>query len=189
MKRAFAAAAVSIGIIWACASGRPSRRIIGEECETTRKDCSYGLECRVPLAGEPRPTMLDGGPLPDAGPIQAAGPVSLPDGGVLKRCQYAFFADCSDEPGGPACLSGQKCREGKCTVMCASDAECGDSAICRIGVCQRKRGAASQCVDNRDCFWPESCFHGQCVVRTDAFRCNSDLDCPYGYRCLNGRCQ
>ena len=86
------------------------------------------------------------------------------------------------------CLSGQKCRDGHCTVECTGPAECKEGQICRIGVCVKGGRNLSQCYDNRDCVWPETCYYGQCVTRTDAFRCNSDLDCGVGYRCVNGRC-
>jgi hypothetical protein len=185
------ALALLVGLWGACATGRPLRKQVGDPCISTRQDCSYGLECRVPMANEPRPTQLDGGAFaPDAGYFAAtAGPTTEADGGPLKRCQYQLYAECTEDPGGPQCLSGQRCREGHCTVMCASDVECGEGGLCRIGVCQRKRSALTQCYDNRDCTWPDTCFHGQCVTRTDAFRCSTDLDCGLGYRCINGRCQ
>jgi hypothetical protein len=189
---AVAAAGLLLGVFAACTASRMTRKTVGDPCESTRKDCAYGLECRVPLASEPKLTALDGGVLvlPDGGSLeQSLSDATAPDGGQLKRCEYTFFAECSEDPGGPQCLSGQKCREGHCTVQCAADLECGAEAICRIGVCQRKRSALTQCYDNRDCRWPDTCFHGQCVTRTDAFRCNSDLDCGLGYRCINGRCQ
>jgi hypothetical protein len=185
------AATLAVAALWgACASAGPRRKTIGDPCRSTREDCGYGLECRVPLENEPKPALIDGGAVP-AAPAQAQ---STPaegssDGGPIRRCQYALYAECSTEPGGPQCLSGQRCRDGQCTVMCAVDAECGEGGTCRIGVCTRKRSALTQCYDNRDCQWPDTCFHGQCVTRTDAFRCNTDLDCGYGYRCLNGRCQ
>jgi hypothetical protein len=197
MKRTLVAGFVSaLVVIIACTATRFSRRTVGETCTSTRQDCAYGLECRVPQANEIRPSLFDGGALPEdagaaiAGALASQGGTEA-DGGVIKRCEYAVFNDCSEDPTGPQCLSGQRCRDGKCTVMCASDAECGPNAQCKIGVCQRTRSQLTQCYDNRDCPWPESCFHGQCVVRTEAFRCNSDLDCPtaYGYRCINGRCQ
>ena len=190
-SRLFAALAMSAALValWGARAARgPLRKTVGDPCRSTRQDCGYGLECRVPLPNEPKPALFDGGivSLPDAGPVS---PDFETDGGPQKRCQYTLYAECSDEPGGPQCLSGQKCREGHCTVQCAADAECGQGGLCRIGVCARARTALTQCYDNRDCRWPESCFHGQCVTRTDAFRCNTDLDCGYGYRCLNGRCQ
>ena len=186
---ALAASAALVALWGACAARGPLRKTIADPCRSTREDCGYGLECRVPLANEPKPALIDGGvvtlPNNDGGVLATA----QEDGGVIKRCQYAIYAECTEEQGGPQCLSGQRCREGHCTVQCAADAECGPGVLCRIGVCVRKRSALTQCYDNRDCHWPESCFHGQCVTRTDAFRCNTDLDCGYGYRCLNGRCQ
>ena len=198
MKRARMAlcAAAALIVLWgACAAPQRLRKLVGEPCASTRQDCSYGLECRVPLSAEPRPSLPDGGVVPpDAGPPPLPSSLALtataqPDGGPLKRCQYGLFAECSEEPGGPQCLSGQRCREGHCTVQCAWDGECGPEAVCRVGVCQRKRSTLAQCFDNRDCRWPENCFNGQCVTRTDAFRYNTDLDCGIGYRCINGRCQ
>jgi hypothetical protein len=192
---AVAAVAVVVALWGACASTGPKRKAIGDPCTSTREDCGYGLECRVPMENEPKPMLPDGGPLPAVATSSTptATPAGLqataPDAGPVKRCQYAIYAECSSEPGGPQCLSGQKCRDGHCTVMCSIDAECGEGGLCRIGLCQKKRSALTQCYDNRDCSWPDTCFHGQCVTRTDAFRCQTDLDCGYGYRCLNGRCQ
>ena len=197
MIRTFGATALAAAlvVVAACTASRFLRKSVGDPCASTVKDCAYGLECRVPLPSEPKPVQLDGGPLAeDAGwPSELArnAAATEPDGGPARRCEYTFFAECGEDPNGPQCLSGQKCREGHCTVMCATDVECGENAICKIGICQRKRSALTQCYDNRDCLWPESCFHGQCVTRTDAYRCNNDFDCPtaYGYRCINGRCQ
>jgi Cys-rich repeat protein len=186
---ALCAAFAVVALVAACTVTTLQRKRVGEICTSTRADCAYGLECRVPLAAEPKATAVDGGSLPaDAGPALQAD-VAQPDGGPTKRCEYLFYAECGEEAGGPQCLSGQKCREGHCTVQCAADAECGEGSICKIGVCQRRRAALTQCYDNRDCTWPDTCFHGQCVTRTDAYRCATDLDCGVGYRCVNGRCQ
>ena len=108
-----------------------------------------------------------------------------------KKCQFIIFGDCEGDtnPSGNAtCISGQKCRDGKCTVMCTGNAECKEGQNCRIGVCIKGGKDLRQCYDNRDCSWPETCYYGQCVTKTDAFRCLSDLDCGVGYRCVNGRC-
>jgi hypothetical protein len=108
-----------------------------------------------------------------------------------KTCQFITFGDCEGETtsaGAPTCLNGQKCRDGKCTVQCTGPSECKEGQICRIGVCAKGGKDLRQCLDNRDCPWPESCYYGQCVTKTDAFRCQSDLDCGVGYRCANGRC-
>jgi hypothetical protein len=108
-----------------------------------------------------------------------------------KKCQFIAFADCEGDTtaaGAPTCLSGQKCREGHCTVQCVNVGECKAGEVCRVGVCAKGVKDLRQCQDNRDCPWPETCYYGQCVTKTDAFRCQSDLDCGVGYRCLNGRC-
>lgn len=108
-----------------------------------------------------------------------------------KTCQYIAFSDCDPEAlsqGRQPCLNGEKCRDGKCTVFCTSNQEC-EKGLCKVGVCVVNKGDLRQCYDNRDCIWPESCFHGQCVTKTDAFRCASDLDCGVGFRCVNQRCQ
>ena len=109
-----------------------------------------------------------------------------------KTCQFISFGDCEgdgvNQSGQPQCLSGHKCRNGICTVQCAGQNDCKETEICKIGVCQRGGGASRLCYDNRDCTWPETCFYGQCVTKTDAFRCVSDLDCGLGFRCLDGRC-
>ena len=186
---ALCAAGALVAAIAACTTAALTRKRAGDPCASTRNDCSFGLECRVPLSTEPKPTSQDGGALPADAGLFAQGAATQPDGGLTKRCEYLFYAECSEESGGPQCLSGQKCREGHCTVQCAADLECGPGGICKIGVCQRQRTALTQCYDNRDCTWPDTCFHGQCVTRTDAYRCNTDLDCGIGYRCLNGRCQ
>ena len=115
MKRARMAlcAAAALIVLWgACAAPQRLRKLVGEPCASTRQDCSYGLECRVPLSAEPRPSLPDGGVVPpDAGPPPLPSSLALtataqPDGGPLKRCQYGLFAECSEEPGGPQCLSG-----------------------------------------------------------------------------------
>jgi len=109
-----------------------------------------------------------------------------------QTCQYLSFGDCEGEgvnPNGqPQCLSGQKCRDGRCTVQCVGQGDCKKDEVCKIGVCQRGGQATRLCYDNRDCYWPETCYYGQCVTRTEAYRCVSDLDCGVGFRCINGRC-
>jgi hypothetical protein len=108
-----------------------------------------------------------------------------------KTCQFIHFSDCEGDtnPSGTStCLSGQKCRDGHCTVQCTGNGECKKDEVCKIGVCVKGGKDLRQCLDNRDCPWPETCYYGQCVTRTDAFRCVSDLDCGVGYRCINGRC-
>ena len=109
-----------------------------------------------------------------------------------RTCQFIVFGDCEGDgqnPNGqPQCLSGHRCRDGRCTVQCAGASDCKEGELCRIGVCQSGGQASRLCYENRDCTWPETCFSGQCVTRTEAFRCVSDLDCGLGFRCLNGRC-
>lgn len=109
-----------------------------------------------------------------------------------KACQFITYGDCEGDgvnPNGQSqCLSGQRCRGGRCTVQCAGASDCKSGETCRIGLCQAGAEAQRACTDNRDCSWPETCFYGQCVTRGDAFRCVSDLDCGLGFRCMNGRC-
>ena len=74
--------------------------------------------------------------------------------------------------------------------MCAGDKDCQKAETCKVGLCQRQSGGQpAQCFDNRDCPWPEVCYYGQCVTRSEGLRCQSDLDCHAGARCINGVCQ
>ena len=165
---------VAVGV--ACASGRStSRKGLKDPCGRNL-DCAYGLEC-VGADGVPVAAAGQDGGLTDAGAGQSSGP---------KTCQWKSFGDCESgeaaDGGAPAaaqsgqqCLPGYRCREGE---------------TCKVGVCQRSGGSAlTQCFDNRDCPWPETCFYGQCVTRTEGLRCQSDLDCQSGFRCINGLCQ
>lgn len=169
---------------WGCADqGRVNKQNFSEKC-TRNLDCLYGLEC------------VDSTAHPDGGSTAAAG----------KTCQYKSFGDCEGDTtnssgldGGSAdpstvagqqqCLSGQRCRNGHCTVQCAAKGDCKEKELCRIGVCQRTSGKTAQCYDNRDCPFPETCYYGQCATRQETQRCQTDLDCGVGYRCINGRCQ
>jgi hypothetical protein len=196
VSRSFAAALASVAfgvaVGFACAGPSTNKKGLSGDC-TRNLDCAYGLEC-VP-AGTP-------------GPSDSAGVAATIDGGPAqgaKKCQWKSFGECEGSdmgadggiasappPGaaGQQCLPGYRCREGKCTVMCAGTGDCHQGEVCKIGVCQRSSGQANaQCYDNRDCPWPETCFYGQCVVRTESLRCASDLDCQAGFRCLNGICQ
>jgi Cys-rich repeat protein len=73
-------------------------------------------------------------------------------------------------------------------VECVADPECKAGQVCRIGACEKGSKELRQCAENRDCAWPETCYFGQCVAKGDAFRCNTDLDCGAGHRCVGGRC-
>ena len=164
MKKVLLLAALAM----ACESSRVTKKLPNEACQKNL-DCTYGLEC-----------------------VEGA---AQSDGGVVagKTCQYKAFGDCDgDGPGPngqPQCVSGQKCRDGHCTVQCAGKGDCREGEVCKIGVCQRASGQSyNQCYDNRDCTWPEVCFYGQCVTHTDAMRCQTDLDCGSGGRCIGGRC-
>ena len=170
MRRTLALCAL-LALSFACESGRVTKKQLNDAC-AKNLDCLYGLEC-----------------------VDGAAPT---DGGIAKAgkvCQYKSFGDCESEPdggvalNGQSCLSGQRCRDGKCTVQCAAKADCKDTEVCKIGICQKGSGRPVQCYDNRDCPWPETCFYGQCVTRTETLRCQTDLDCGIGYRCINGRCQ
>ena len=122
-------------------------------------------------------------------------------GAIGRTCQWKSFGDCdqSDSADGgtvPAaaaagaqqCLPGYRCRDGKCTVMCAANGDCREGETCRVGICQRSGTNLTQCFDNRDCPWPETCYYGQCVSQPQGLRCQSDLDCQAGFRCINGIC-
>jgi hypothetical protein len=176
-----AAVGVTLGV--ACAAGQ-NKKGLKDAC-TRNLDCAYGLEC-VDASG----TSVASNEASDAGKQ------------VARTCQWKSFGDCdvSESPdagtapppaaqGGQQCLAGYRCREGKCTVACVADPDCGKNEKCRIGVCQRQGGGQSQCFDNRDCPWPEVCYYGQCVTSSQGLRCQSDLDCHAGARCINGTCQ
>jgi hypothetical protein len=176
-----AAAGLALGL--ACAGAGNNRKGIKDAC-TRNLDCAYGLEC-VDESGAPMAAAGE-----DAGR------------GKARTCQWKSFGDC-DVPesadggttpvaaqGGQQCLAGYRCRDGKCTVMCAGNKDCREGETCKIGICQRQSGGQlAQCFDNRDCPWPETCYYGQCVTRTEGVRCQSDLDCHAGFRCINGICQ
>ena len=176
-----AAAGLAVGL--ACSQGT-NKKAIKEPC-TRNLDCAYGLEC-VDETGAPVAAAGE-----DAGPPKA------------RTCQWKSFGDCdvtesvdggapapAPAQGGQQCLAGYKCRDGKCTVMCAGNNDCRQGETCKIGICQRQSGGQrAQCFDNRDCPWPEICYYGQCMTRTEGVRCQSDLDCHAGFRCINGVCQ
>jgi hypothetical protein len=110
-----------------------------------------------------------------------------------KSCQFIAYGDCEGDgvnplSGAPQCLSGQRCRDNRCTVQCAAPGDCAAGESCRIGLCQRTGNGLRQCVDNRDCAWPEACFNGQCATRADATHCSTDVDCGLGDRCVGNRC-
>jgi hypothetical protein len=152
----------------ACEGARNTKKIRDEACQRNY-DCGFGLDC------------VEGAQLADGGTAAA------------KTCQFHVYGECQgdgiDPSGQQQCVGGQRCREGHCTVQCGGNGDCKQGEICRIGVCQKSQGVSyNQCYDNRDCHWPDTCFYGQCVTRTDAMRCNTDLDCGSGGRCIDGRC-
>ena len=157
----------------ACQDTQPKLKVRDEAC-TKNRDCLYGLDC-----------------------VETAAPAA--DGGVAgkagKTCQYHSFGDCEGDgsqpgpDGQPQCLNSYKCRDGHCTVQCAGHKDCKPDEACKVGICQKGSSANAQCYDNRDCPYPESCWYGQCVTRPLNQRCNSDLDCGPGYRCINAVCQ
>jgi Cys-rich repeat protein len=160
VRRLWLVLALALG----CEGSRINKQALDEGCQRN-VDCLYGLECVEAPAG------------------QKAG----------KTCQFKSFGDCDQDGAAPSgqqqCLSGQKCRDGRCTVQCAAHKDCKEGEVCKIGVCQKGGRLSQQCLENRDCPWPETCFYGQCVTRSEALRCQTDLDCGVGSRCMNGRCQ
>jgi hypothetical protein len=163
------AALLSLAALAACSDSQPKLKQRDQACEKQR-DCTYGLDC-------------------------ADFPVAQ-DGGVIaaKTCQFHSYADCEGDgsqpaaDGQPQCLTSYKCRDGHCTVQCAGDRDCKAGEVCRVGLCRPGGGAKATCLDNRDCPYPQVCYFGQCVVRSFAQRCVSDLDCPFGSRCINAVC-
>ncbi len=170
-SRALALGAAALAVLFACSDGQPKLKARDEACAKNR-DCTYGLDC------VDTPTLSDGG-------VAKAG----------KSCQFHSFADCEGDgqqpaaDGQPQCLNSYKCRDGHCTVMCAGQGDCKKDEVCKIGLCQAGKNVNARCYDNRDCPYPESCYYGQCVTRTQHQRCISDLDCGPGYRCMNAVCQ
>jgi hypothetical protein len=152
-----------------------------EEPCTKNRDCLYGLDCAD------APLLADGGVA-----------IAITDGGVartVKTCQFHSFGDCEGDgsqpapDGQPQCLNSYKCRDGHCTVQCTAHKDCKEDEICKIGLCQKGKNANARCYDNRDCPYPETCYYGQCVTRTQNQRCYSDLDCGVSTRCINSVCQ
>jgi hypothetical protein len=166
----FALCAAALSALFACQDTQPKLKSRDEACSKNR-DCSYGLDCSD-LA-------------PDGGVPAKAG----------KTCQFHSFGDCEGDgsqlapDGQPQCLSSYKCRDGHCTVQCAGHKDCKQDEACKVGICQKGGNANATCLDNRDCPYPDSCYYGQCVTRTLNQRCNSDLDCGPGSRCMNAVCQ
>ncbi len=158
--------------VFACQDAQPKLKARDEACAKNR-DCLYGLDC------VDTPAPMDGGVAAKTG----------------KTCQFHSFADCEGDgtqpapDGQPQCLNSYKCRDGHCTVQCASHKDCKPDEVCKVGTCVKGGNAKAQCFDNRDCPYPESCSYGQCVTRTLSQRCNSDLDCPHGNICINSVCQ
>lgn|GEM_PF-1412723 len=209
MKRAVTASLVAgafaLAAFAGCNSSSLKKKGYADKCGRNL-DCAYGLEC---APGIPALAAADGGAPVDGGVASAdagAGAGQAPtavaaipaeaDGGLqqaVKSCQWKTFGDCDGEgvtaTGERQCLSGQKCRDNKCTVQCAAPGDCKAGEVCKVGACQKGAGSRAQCYDNRDCVWPDTCFYGQCVTRTETLRCQTDLDCGVGYRCINSRCQ
>ena len=163
----------------ACTDTQPKLKSRDEAC-TKNRDCLYGLDCV------------------DASTVAVSADGGVADGGIArsgKVCAFHSFGDCEGDgsqpgpDGQPQCLNSYKCRDGHCTVQCASHKDCKPDEACKVGLCQKGGNASAQCYDNRDCPYPESCYYGQCVTRTQNQRCVSDLDCVPGYRCINAVCQ
>lgn len=176
MRVVFCAAALAA--LCACNDSQIKLKAREEACAKNR-DCAYGLDCVEAAGSAATPASADAGVPAKAG----------------KTCQFHSFADCEGDgsqdatDGQPQCLNGYKCREGHCTVQCAGHKDCKEGEVCKVGLCQKGGNANAQCFDNRDCPYPDSCYYGQCVSRAPNQRCNSDLDCGPGYRCMNAVCQ
>jgi hypothetical protein len=172
----FALCAAALAALFACQDTQPKLKARDEACSKNR-DCAFGLDCVDATAPAEHPAA--GGVPPKAG----------------KTCQWHSFADCEGDgsqpasDGQPQCLTSYKCRDGHCTVQCAGHKDCREGEVCKVGLCQKGGNASATCLDNRDCPYPDTCYYGQCVTRTPSQRCNSDLDCGPGYRCINAVCQ
>jgi len=159
-------------LLAACPGQNELKKKMRNDACTKNLDCAYGLEC------------VTGAVLPDGG-----------SAGTARTCQFHSFGDCEGDgtqpgpDGQPQCLNSYKCRDGHCTVQCASHNDCRGGEVCKVGLCQKGGSAVASCTDNRDCSFPETCYYGQCVTRAPSTRCSSDLDCPAGNRCTNGICQ
>ena len=133
--------AAGVAVVYACSTPSNTKKTVSEAC-TKNLDCNYGLECVAPEGSA-------AGADTDAAIVQGR-----------RTCQYKSFGDCDSSAGdgdgggvpaaaqtsGQQCLSGYRCRDGKCTVMCAGKSDCREGEVCRIGVCQRTGGRAGQIV-------------------------------------------
>lgn len=113
-------------------------------------------------------------------------------------------------PAGPwcgpvRCRPGEVCYRVQCVPACRSDADCGDSAECRQGICE-----VPACSANRDCGYGERCDPdeekctpvgvSECIADEDCgndFFCATDgvcsvcgdtIGCPDGLVCLQREC-
>jgi hypothetical protein len=110
------------------------------------------------------------------------------------------------ESGNTSC-SPYACRNGRCRMQCASDADCADDGFCNAVECTTKEAIGNDCTEDREC------QDGQCV---DGFCCNSSCSgqcdacgedgtagtctpilgeprgdrpsCAAGFRCQGGAC-
>jgi hypothetical protein len=167
------AALAALLLLAACSGQNELKKKMRNEACARNFDCAYGLECTE------SPQPADGGVAPSG-----------------RTCQFQSFGDCEGDgmqpgpDGQPQCLDPYRCRNGHCTVQCASHKDCKEGEVCKVGICHKGGGSTvASCTDNRDCIYPEACYYGQCVSRPASQRCSSNLDCPGDTRCISGMCQ
>lgn len=176
MRVAFAALVACA--LFSCQDPQVKKKLRDEAC-TRNLDCAFGLEC-----------------VDSAGLAAAAAAADGGSAGGARTCQFKSFGDCEGDgklpgpDGEPQCLNTYKCRAGHCTVQCAGHSDCKADEVCKVGICQKGSTVHSNCYDNRDCPYPETCYYGQCVSNAPIARCGTDLDCQgASSHCINGICQ
>lgn len=159
-------AATFVAALAACQS--VPRKGVDSACDSDR-NCLFGLVCRGTAVNVPGP----------------------------RHCQYEAYSVCSSSSD---CYRGRVCRAGHCEVQCVKDGDCTafdhrakpdggalDPPKCVVGECIVP-GVGKSCFSAADCAPDQNCAEGRCVAHaTD--RCDRDLDCPIGQRCIGGACR